>query len=379
MPLPLEAQRSQADDEVNRLRPRRRRPESLAQRREMRPLAFAVVGVDLDGDAGRALGGVQRLVRPRVDLVGQRAAIGMVGGKRSRRARFDANLLGAGRMGRSVSGVAGCKDRMDMHFRSSPGNLQALIFDVDGTLADTEEAHRLAFNDAFAEQGLPWRWGRERYAVLLKTTGGKERLGTYIDTLDLAPERRDELRARIPELHRCKTAHYTRRIRAGAVPLRAGVRRLVAEARAAGLRLAIASTTTSENIEALLATTLGADAPGWFAVIAAGDDAPRKKPAPDIYEIALSRLSLGPDGAVAFEDSALGVAAAKAAGLFTVATPNRWTRGDDLRAADLVLPSLGDADQPLTGRAAARVGGPMLDLAALARCIALAPSGRRES
>lgn len=282
-------------------------------------------------------------------------------------------------MRRPVGGAAGSKDRMDTHLRSSPGRPRALIFDVDGTLADTEEAHRLAFNDAFAEQGLPWRWSRERYGVLLRTTGGKERLGAYIDSLDIGPERREALRARIPELHRCKTAHYTRRIRAGAVPLRPGVRRLVDEARAAGLRLAIASTTTLENIEALLATTLGADAPGWFAAIAAGDDAPRKKPAPDIYEIALSRLSLAPDGAVAFEDSALGVAAAKAAGLFTVATPNRWTRGDDFAAADLVLPSLGEPDHPLTGRAAARVGGPMLDLAALARCVAPASHRRPEA
>jgi HAD superfamily hydrolase (TIGR01509 family) len=218
--------------------------------------------------------------------------------------------------------------------------LKALIFDVDGTLADTEEAHRCAFNAAFLEQGLDWNWSKPKYAHLLSTTGGKERLAAFIATLPLETDARSALLAGIPAIHRAKTDHYTRMILEGQVPMRPGVVRLLDEAASRGVRLCIASTTTFANIEALLVTNLGANALDRFAVIGAGDQVIRKKPAGDIYEWVLARLRLPADVCVAIEDSENGLRAAKAAGLYTIVTPSYWTLSEDFAAADLVLPSI---------------------------------------
>ena len=220
-------------------------------------------------------------------------------------------------------------------------SLRALIFDVDGTLADSEEAHRQAFNAAFVEHALRWDWSRHEYAQLLKVAGGKERIAHYIDLLEAAPAKKFRLRQLVPALHRVKTALYAQRVAAGAVPLRPGVERLLRQAQAAGLKLAIASTTTAGNVGALLARAFGS-VPVIFDVIATGDHAKRKKPAPDIYLLALARLGLAPEQCIAFEDSANGLAAAKAAGLYTVVTPTHWTAAEDFGAADLRLHSLSD-------------------------------------
>jgi HAD superfamily hydrolase (TIGR01509 family) len=245
-------------------------------------------------------------------------------------------------------------------------SIEALIFDVDGTLANTEEAHRQAFNDAFHAYGLEFSWNRELYRELLQVTGGKERLAAFFYRTRLAAGERIRLSALIPGLHAAKTRAYLERIKLGRVPLRPGVRRLMREARAAGMRLAIASTTSPENVSALLQGTLGENAPAEFSVIATGDAVPRKKPAPDIYLLALSRLGVTARRAVAFEDSGIGVAAAKAAGLFTVATPSEWTRGQDFAAADLILPYLADPNWPLGAADAWRIGAPYLGLEQLA-------------
>jgi HAD superfamily hydrolase (TIGR01509 family) len=244
-------------------------------------------------------------------------------------------------------------------------SIAALIFDVDGTLAETEAMHLQAFNNAFEVVGLPWRWTPERYAELLKTTGGKERMAAYLNSLDMTATRRRELRARIPDIHRRKTAFYARRIRQGPIALRDGIGRLIAEARTASVRLAIASTTTRESIDALLTSTLGPDAPRWFAVIAAGDEVERKKPAPDIYELVLDALDARGEDCVAFEDSGRGLAAARGAGIFTVVTPTYWTRDDNFSGADLILSRLGDAEHPLVGDDAQRAGNIYLGLAEL--------------
>ncbi|HEX8757515.1 MAG TPA: HAD-IA family hydrolase [Steroidobacteraceae bacterium] len=244
--------------------------------------------------------------------------------------------------------------------------IEALIFDVDGTLADTEEAHRRSFNDAFRAHGLDFCWSRELYGELLQVTGGKERLAAFFDRTRLTESRRERLRDLIPLLHATKTSFYRERIESGRVGLRPGVRRLMSEARAAGVRLAIASTTSPENVTALLEGALGYEAVAEFSVIATGDAVPRKKPAPDIYLLALSRLGITARCAVAFEDSAMGVAAAKAAGLLTVVTPNDWSRGQDFAAADLVLPCLGDPAAPLNAADAWRIGSPYLGLEQLA-------------
>jgi beta-phosphoglucomutase-like phosphatase (HAD superfamily) len=245
--------------------------------------------------------------------------------------------------------------------------LRALILDVDGTLADTEEAHRRAFNDAFREHGLDWNWSKPKYAHLLSTSGGKERLAAYIDSLPAAPDERRALTGRIADIHRTKTVLYTRMVDAGLVPLRDGVARLMHEATAAGVQLAIASTTTFANIEALLRTNLGPRALELFAVIGTGDQVRHKKPAPDIYDWVLRKLTRSAGDCAAIEDSANGLKAAKGAGLFTVVTPSYWTRTEDFTAADLVLPSLGSPDKPLTQLAAVLVGGTLLGIRELNR------------
>jgi HAD superfamily hydrolase (TIGR01509 family) len=245
--------------------------------------------------------------------------------------------------------------------------LSALLFDVDGTLADTEETHRQAFNAAFLEFNLPYVWSQDQYELLLRVSGGKERLAHYFESLPLAPAERDRLLANVAGLHRVKTERYAELVASGGSPLRPGIKRLLGEALAAGLRIGIASTTTSANVAALLDAELGPNAHKRFAVIACGDVVPAKKPAPDIYHLALSALGLGPAQAVAFEDSANGLAAAKAAGIFTVVTPTRWTASQDFDVADLTLPHLGDPDRPLDPEAASRIGGAFLTVEALTR------------
>jgi HAD superfamily hydrolase (TIGR01509 family) len=219
--------------------------------------------------------------------------------------------------------------------------LRALIFDVDGTMADTEELHRRAFNAAFAQLGLRWHWGRRTYAGLLRIAGGKERLAHFVERTEDADKTR--LIALIPALHTAKTEIYATMFARGGVPLRTGIASLIAEARQAGLRLAIASTTSPANIHALVGATLGRPAVDWFEVIAAGDAVPRKKPAADIYRHALDRLGLTAADCLAFEDSANGVNAAKGAALCVVAAPTHWTKRDDLRRADLVVGEFDEA------------------------------------
>jgi HAD superfamily hydrolase (TIGR01509 family) len=244
-------------------------------------------------------------------------------------------------------------------------SLRALIFDVDGTLADTEELHRKAFNLAFAAHHLGWYWSPSLYAQLLKTTGGKERLAAYIASLPIKPEQAAALHQDIPNIHRDKTTFYTEMVHDGRLPLRPGVRRLIEQARAQGLRLAIASTTTLANIEALLQSTFGKDGLAVFDAIAAGDQVTRKKPAPDIFELALRRLGLPATDCIAIEDSNHGLCAAKAAGLWTLVTPNFWTAGQDFNAADLLLDSIGDDAHPLPGADQERIGATQLELPTL--------------
>ena len=246
-----------------------------------------------------------------------------------------------------------------------PWTFDALIFDVDGTLADTEELHRQAFNEAFFACGIRWLWGPALYAELLQVTGGKERIAEYISRQQLAAAERGRLLRLIPQIHEAKTRLYRELVAAGHLRPRAGVVRLVNEARAAGLKLAIASTTSPENVTSLL-SGFGGDAPQWFDAIATGDIVAKKKPAPDIYNLALERLGIAPQRAIAFEDSAVGVRSAKAAGLFTVATPSLWTIGQDFGAADLVLTSLADPELPLYAIDELRIGATYLGLAQLA-------------
>lgn len=246
--------------------------------------------------------------------------------------------------------------------------LKALLFDVDGTLADTEETHRQAFNSAFLEFQLPYAWSADQYEVLLRISGGKERLTRFFQDLPVTESERSRLLANVANLHRVKTERYAELVAAGGSPLRPGIARLLDEALLAGIRVGIASTTTSANVAALLDAELGKGAHRRFSVIACGDVVPAKKPAPDIYRLALSALGLSAEEAIAFEDSANGLAAAKAAGIFTVVTPTRWTQSQDFGEADLRIAHLGDPAHPLTGEDAKRAGGAFLSLEGLAAC-----------
>ena len=225
--------------------------------------------------------------------------------------------------------------------------LEALLFDVDGTLADTErDGHRIAFNMAFAAAGPGWEWDVPLYGKLLAVTGGKERIRYYLDNFNTTFARPAALDDFIAGLHKAKTAHYTALLAQGAIPLRPGVERLLNEARDAGLRLAIATTTTPANIEALLVNTLGKESMGWFEVIAAGDIVPAKKPAADIYTYALEQMKLTADKGFAFEDSRNGILSAQAADLPVLITVNGYTEQDDFSGAALVLSDMGEPDAP---------------------------------
>jgi len=225
--------------------------------------------------------------------------------------------------------------------------LKALIFDVDGTLADTErDGHRVAFNQAFVEAGLDWRWDVTLYGELLTVTGGKERMRYYIDRHRPDYRKPADFDALVARLHAAKTRHYTALLGRGGIPLRPGVRRLLEEARTRGVRLAIATTTTPDNVSALLHHAVSPEASSWFEVIGAGDVVAAKKPAPDIYYYVLERLRLAPAHCMAFEDSENGLRAALAAGLKTVITVNDYTRAHDFHDAALVLDHLGESGRP---------------------------------
>lgn len=226
--------------------------------------------------------------------------------------------------------------------------LHALLFDVDGTLADTEEIHRLSFNQAFADAGLDWTWDVRLYGELLAVTGGRERIRHYIEHYRPDFNRPLQLDDWIKALHLDKTAIYTGTLAAGRIPLRPGVKRLIAEARSAGLRLAIATTTSPANVTALLEHSLAPDSASWFDVIGAGDVVAAKKPAPDIYHYTLEALDLPASACLSFEDSENGVRASLGAGIPTVVTMNDYTRDHDFSGAAVVLDHLGDVDQPCT-------------------------------
>ncbi|MGF1591560.1 MAG: HAD family hydrolase [Pleurocapsa sp.] len=222
--------------------------------------------------------------------------------------------------------------------------LQGLIFDVDGTLANTErDGHRVAFNQAFEKAKLDWHWSVEFYGELLTISGGKERLRYFLRQYLPEFKPQGNLANFIADLHQLKTKYYLELLRSGSIQLRPGTKRLITEARQAGIHLAIATTSSLPNVIALLEKYLDLD---WFEVIAAGDIVAAKKPAPDVYRYVIQKMKLPANNLLVFEDSDNGLAAATAAGLKTIVTVNNYTEEQNFSQAALVVSDLGEPEQP---------------------------------
>lgn len=216
--------------------------------------------------------------------------------------------------------------------------LCALIFDVDGTLANTErDGHRPAFNAAFAEAGLPWYWDETFYGTLLDVAGGRERIIHYAEKFDAATRARPDFDALVNRLHELKTRNYQRLLSAGAIPLRGDIGQLICDARTEGLRLAIASSSRHENVVALLRANLGPAADRWFDVIATGETVTAKKPAPDLYLWVLEKLDLEASECLAVEDSRHGLCSSLAAGIPTVVMVSDYTAQEEFPGARMVV------------------------------------------
>jgi pyruvate dehydrogenase E2 component (dihydrolipoamide acetyltransferase) len=222
------------------------------------------------------------------------------------------------------------------------GMLEALIFDCDGVIADTErDGHRPAFNRAFAEKGLGVEWDVPLYGRLLRVGGGKERMRHFFEETGW-PEAASDRDAFIKELHKRKTDLYMEIVESGKLPARPGVVRLVDEAISAGVRLAVCSTSNERAVNAVVEKLLGPERKARFDVILAGDVVSKKKPDPEIYRLARERLGVEPSSCVVVEDNRNGLLAAKAAGMRCIVTTNGYTEKEDFSEADAVFPELGD-------------------------------------
>lgn len=228
--------------------------------------------------------------------------------------------------------------------------MKALIFDVDGTLADTErQGHRIAYNRAFKDFDLDWYWDEKLYGELLKVSGGKERLHHYIETYldEFEAPNGDGLDQFITAIHGTKTKIFVSMVTSQGMPARPGIQRIIRQARANGIRLAIATTTSQENVDALLKTSFAENSDSWFEVIAAGDIVVNKKPAPDIYCYVLEKMDLGAAQCLAFEDSENGLLSAVSASIPTIVTINDYTRTQDFSEAAVVVDHLGEPQLPM--------------------------------
>ena len=256
--------------------------------------------------------------------------------------------------------------------------VNALVFDCDGVLADTERyGHLPAFNEVFREFGLPVEWTVEEYGRRLRIGGGKERMASLLTPDFVAaaglPTDPEAQAAEIARWHKRKTAIYTQMVAEGRLPPRPGIRRIISAAQDAGWKLGVASTSAEASVHAILEYAVGAERAARFDVFLAGDCVPRKKPAPDIYLLALERLAVDPAAVLVVEDSRNGLEAAVAAGLRCLVTVNGYTEKEDFSEATLVVSSLGDPDGEQTAVIANRSGarpGAFVTLADVEACLA---------
>ncbi len=243
--------------------------------------------------------------------------------------------------------------------------LKAIIFDVDGTLANTEETHRQAFNAAFNEFGLAYHWSEQEYAQRLSISGGKERIYAYLNEQDVNPDIDQGIREYYLRIHQRKSEIYREKLVAGHIGLRKGVARLLEEANSKGLKLGIATCTSKSNVETLLKKALGGDVMSRFDAVATSDIVTDKKPSPVVYQFVLAQLGLSPDVCIAIEDTYNGNCAALAAGLQTVIITHAFTINDDFEGAQLILDNLGEPDQPFSVIAGNADGAHYVDIALL--------------
>ncbi len=228
---------------------------------------------------------------------------------------------------------------------------KGLLLDCDGVLADTEEfGHLVAFNQVFEEMGYPFRWSKQEYAELLKVGGGKERTMKYAQQTGTDLGFDGDVRAAATEIHRRKTEIYIELVTEGKLPERPGIRRLVNEALAAGWTVGVASTSALPSVTSVLKSSIDAEAFEQVAGIFAGDIVQAKKPAPDVYLLAVEELGLDPAEVVVIEDSTAGAAAAAAAGLVHVVTMSSFTGDDEFPKAVTVIDKLGGPGDPVTMR-----------------------------
>jgi HAD superfamily hydrolase (TIGR01509 family) len=265
--------------------------------------------------------------------------------------------------------------------------LTTLIFDCDGVLSDTERyGHLPAFNQTFREFGLPVQWSEEEYGVKLRIGGGKERMASLLTDDFVAraglPRDREKLAAEVARWHQRKTELYTERVLAGELPPRPGIRRIIDEALGAGWQLAVASTSARAAVDAVLRVAAGPEQARRFAGVFAGDVVARKKPAPDIYLLAIEKLGALLARTLVIEDSQNGLEAATAAGLACVVTVNGYTEREHFESARMVVSHLGDPGDPLRviqNRSPARPSAGLLQLSDLAACLSATPEAAREA
>lgn len=228
-------------------------------------------------------------------------------------------------------------------------SLKALIFDVDGTLAETERyGHRVAFNRAFAEAGFAWHWDENIYIDLLAIGGGRERIVAFLKHYQKDIDLNDtaKVSALINRLHERKGEHFKALVEEGAIALRPGIKRLLLEAKVAGVQTAVATNCSPISLESICQNLLGASAEHWFDVRVTGNRVKQKKPDPECYRIALQELQLAPQQCVAFEDSFIGLSSAVSNHIPTVVTVAEFTQQEDFSAASLVVSDLGEPEQP---------------------------------
>lgn len=253
-----------------------------------------------------------------------------------------------------------------MPMRAPPGpELKAILFDMDGTLADTEELHRQAFNGAFAESRLGIEWSRAEYHDLLAVSGGKERIRRYLQHRQIAVEDTAALQRLAASLHQRKSALYRELLSGAHMTLRPGVKRLINEATASGIRLAIATSSSRKNVETLLTRTLGAGGIALFQAIVTCDEVEEKKPSPAVYLRALAQLGVEARHCIAIEDTRNGNLAALAAGLTTIITTHAFTVDNDFNGAALVFDQLGEPGRPFRVTAGDVSGAGYVDIALL--------------